>query len=199
MEKKTVKQVKKKRKKKNTKKNKILKRIAKIKKDLIKYKRNMCKKKKKKKTIKKGTTKDEELHLLSYKEYKGIDKVKVFFKNRKMVISDDMKKFKKKLKYGTLKDKVLIIIMLGLVALFSLGIIFCVYIIITAPEVSEKRLYKSNSTVLYDVNGNEFKRLGLENREKVSYEQLPQVLVDAIVATEDSRFFQHNGIDIARF
>ena len=41
MEKKTVKQVKKKRKKKNTKKNKILKRIAKIKKYLIKYKRNM--------------------------------------------------------------------------------------------------------------------------------------------------------------
>lgn len=199
MEKKTVKQVKKKRKKKNIKKNKILKRIAKIKKYLIKYKRNMCKKKKKKKAIKKRATKDVELHLLSYKEYKGIDKVKVFFKNRKMVISDDMKKFKKKLKYGTLKDKVLIIIMLGLVALFSLGIIFCVYIIITAPEVSEKRLYKSNSTVLYDVNGNEFKRLGLENREKVSYEQLPQVLVDAIVATEDSRFFQHNGIDIARF
>ena len=124
MEKKTVKQVKKKRKKKNTKKNKILKRIAKIKKYLIKYKRNMCKKKKKKKAIKKRATKDVELHLLSYKEYKGIDKVKVFFKNRKMVISDDMKKFKKKLKYGTLKDKVLIIIMLGLVALFSLGIIF---------------------------------------------------------------------------
>ena len=38
MEKKTVKQVKKKRKKKNTKKNKILKRIAKIKKDLINIK-----------------------------------------------------------------------------------------------------------------------------------------------------------------
>ena len=98
-----------------------------------------------------------------------------------------------------LKDKVLIIIMLGLVALFSLGIIFCVYIIITAPEVSEKRLYKSNSTVLYDVNGNEFKRLGLEKREKVTYDEIPEVLINAIIATEDSRFFQHNGIDIARF
>lgn len=197
MKKSNVKQVKKKRKRKNTIYKKIMKYIDKKYKSLIKYKRNICKKKKKKNS--KKTIKDEELHLLSYKEYKGLDKVKVFFKNRKMVISDDMKKFKKKLKYGTLKDKVLIIIMLALVALFSLGIIFCVYIIITAPEVSEKRLYKSNSTVLYDKNGVEFKRLGLENREKVSYEQLPQVLVDAIVATEDSRFFQHNGIDIARF
>ena len=35
--------------------------------------------------------------------------------------------------------------------------------------------------------------------ELVTYEELPQVLVDAIVATEDSRFFQHNGLDIARF
>lgn len=28
---------------------------------------------------------------------------------------------------------------------------------------------------------------------------MPQVLIDAIVATEDSRFFQHNGFDAARF
>lgn len=54
MEKKTVKQVKKKRKKKNTKKNKILKRIAKIKKYLIKYKRNMCKKEKEEKSYQKN-------------------------------------------------------------------------------------------------------------------------------------------------
>ena len=199
MKKADVKQVKKKRKKKKVKHPNIRKRIDKIRKKMIKYKRNICKKKKKKRKKTTKNIKETELHLLSYKEYKGLDKIKVFFKNRKMVIDDDMKKFKKKLKYGTLKDKVLIIIMLCLVALFSLGIIFCIYIIITAPEISENRLYKSNSTVLYDVNGNEFKRLGLENREKVNYEELPQVLVDAIVATEDSRFFQHNGIDIARF
>ena len=28
---------------------------------------------------------------------------------------------------------------------------------------------------------------------KVKYDELPDVLVDAIVATEDARFFQHNG------
>ena len=28
---------------------------------------------------------------------------------------------------------------------------------------------------------------------------MPEVLVDAIIATEDSRFFQHNGFDLPRF
>ena len=34
------------------------------------------------------------------------------------------------------------------------------------------------------------------NRERVSYDQLPQDLVNAFVAIEDERFWQHNGIDL---
>ena len=35
-------------------------------------------------------------------------------------------------------------------------------------------------------------------RENVTYEDLPQVLIDAVVAAEDSRFFEHNGFDLPR-
>ncbi|KAF2518933.1 PBP1A family penicillin-binding protein [Flavobacterium salilacus subsp. salilacus] len=35
----------------------------------------------------------------------------------------------------------------------------------------------------------------LENRTPVKYADLPQHLVDALVATEDERFFEHSGID----
>ena len=35
-------------------------------------------------------------------------------------------------------------------------------------------------------------------RENITYEDLPQVLVDAVVAAEDSRFFEHNGFDLPR-
>ena len=55
----------------------------------------------------------------------------------------------------------------------------------------EKDLNTKETTTLYDKDGNEFAKLGSEMREKVSYEELPEVLIDAIVATEDSRFFQH--------
>lgn len=40
-----------------------------------------------------------------------------------------------------------------------------------------------------DVNG---------KRENITYEDLPQVLIDAVVAAEDSRFFEHDGFDLPR-
>ncbi|UKI57501.1 MAG: transglycosylase domain-containing protein [Clostridium sp.] len=41
--------------------------------------------------------------------------------------------------------------------------------------------------------------IGSEKRQIVKYNELPEVLIDAIVATEDSRFFTHDGVDIYRF
>ena len=38
----------------------------------------------------------------------------------------------------------------------------------------------------------------IENRTFVSYDELPQHLVQATVATEDARFYSHSGIDIPR-
>lgn len=104
-----------------------------------------------------------------------------------------------KLRKYRIKNFILISLMiLGITGISSV-IAFFLYIIFTTPAFDEKKLYNKESTVLLDINGNEFARLGAENRELVTYEELPQVLVDAIVATEDSRFFQHNGLDIARF
>ena len=34
-----------------------------------------------------------------------------------------------------------------------------------------------------------------ENRTNVSYSQLPQYLIDALIATEDARFYEHKGVD----
>ena len=80
-----------------------------------------------------------------------------------------------------------------------LGMSFGVYIIMTAPKFTEEKLYNKDASILYLANGEEFAKIGDELREKVTYDQLSQSLIDAIIATEDSRFFQHSGVDLPRF
>ena len=48
---------------------------------------------------------------------------------------------------------------------------------------------------IYDNQGTEFGRYYTQNRVPVRYEDLNPYLVDALVATEDERFYRHSGID----
>ncbi len=180
-------------------KNFIINQYNRIKDIFISLKKKPRKKVKKVKKVKNYNDNIDELNKLHYRDYQGLTKIKVFFINRIRVMKFDMKRFGKKFKYGTIKDKLLILLMIFLILGFSLFIAFAAYIVITAPEISNERLYRSSSSEILDKDGNIIARLGLENREKIKYEDIPQVLIDAIVSAEDSRFFQHNGIDLARF
>ena len=107
---------------------------------------------------------------------------------------------KNKPKQKKVVNTILIIILsLGILVMLA-GIVFMIYIAISSnPKFDAEKLDSSEPTILYDANGEEFAKLGSEMRDKVTYDELPEVLVDAIVATEDSRFFQHNGFDAPRF
>lgn len=113
-------------------------------------------------------------------------------------------------KFKWFRDKCLwkkIVIVLLILAIFMILAFtaFCAYIVLTTDDFVPDKLSQSESTIMYDNKGNEFTTLGvmtddiLQKREKISYDEFPQVLVDALIATEDSRFFQHNGVDLARF
>lgn len=90
------------------------------------------------------------------------------------------------------------IIIIALICFIG-GIGFCYYIVKSAPEFNLEEMFEKEATRIFDADGNLFATLGTEQRQKVTYEELPQVLIDAIIATEDSRFFQHNGFDAPRF
>lgn len=124
-----------------------------------------------------------------------LKKPSTILKNTKKAISKKASKFKEK----TGKNFVLSLIMLIGIGIASIVILFGAYIVIFAPDFNTNRLYSKEASVLYDKNGEEITRIGVENRVLVTYHDLPQVLVDALIATEDSRFFQHNGFDAARF
>ena len=113
-------------------------------------------------------------------------------------------------KFKWFRDKCLwkkIVIVILILAIFMILAFtaFCAYIVLTTDDFVPDKLSQSESTIMYDNKGNEFTTLGimtddiLQKREKISYDEFPQVLVDALIATEDSRFFQHNGVDLARF
>jgi len=53
----------------------------------------------------------------------------------------------------------------------------------------------SPGAVILDTYGERFGRISPKNRKIVSLEELPLHLVDALVATEDERFFEHRGND----
>lgn len=81
----------------------------------------------------------------------------------------------------------------------SIGLLFALYIVLTSPDFVKQELYQKEPTILYDRNGQEFARVGAENSTVVTYDEIPEVVIDALIATEDSRFFQHNGLDLFRF
>src|SRR5690625_1679793 len=72
------------------------------------------------------------------------------------------------------------------------------YFIITAPKLDFDKLDVPYSSQFYNKDGELFADIGEEKRIKIQYEDLPDVLIDAVIATEDARFFKHAGIDLRR-
>lgn len=124
---------------------------------------------------------------------KKIEKKKNTKSNETMVKVKKKKKVKKVLKI--ILNIFLLLLLIGLIG----GIIFAIYVVTHAPDFNPENLYSTESSILYDRNGNQAGKLGVEKRKNVNYNDLPQVLIDAIIATEDSRFMQHNGFDLPRF
>jgi penicillin-binding protein 1A len=85
------------------------------------------------------------------------------------------------------------------IVILALFATFMFYVIVKAPNFKPENLYKKETTIIYDSQNQIVAKLGAEKREKITYNDLPQVLIDAIIATEDSRYYQHNGFDLPRF
>ena len=113
-------------------------------------------------------------------------------------ITTSKKKRKRKFRFRPFYWLTVLIVIFALCAFVAVGG-FCYYIVKGAPEFDVDKMFEKEATRIFDSKGTLIATLGAEQRQKVKYDELPQVLVDAIIATEDSRFFQHNGFDAPRF
>lgn len=72
------------------------------------------------------------------------------------------------------------------------------YYISSAPTLTEEALTTTTSSKIYDKNGGLIADLGSEKRSNAKTQEIPTDLVNAIVAIEDQRFFNHRGVDVIR-
>ncbi|WP_192873760.1 penicillin-binding protein PBP1A [Streptococcus suis] len=90
------------------------------------------------------------------------------------------------------------ILLASAIITFIAGAALAAYYIHTAPKLSEESLTATVSSKIYDKNGNLIADLGAEKRSNATIEEIPTDLVNAIVAIEDQRFFNHRGVDVIR-
>lgn len=109
----------------------------------------------------------------------------------------EQQKKSKKSKSGWFKRIVVACFIIGLAGLLFGGGLFAFYAS-SAPELDEESLKDPISSEFYDVNGDIFATIGSESRDYVNYEDIPKEMEAAILATEDVRFYKHNGIDFYR-
>src|SRR5438876_1199022 len=90
---------------------------------------------------------------------------------------------------------------LGLAAVLFIG--FAIYVSILASDLKSqaatfdlsKLEQMESASLILDRNDKIFGQIYVENRETVPYDQLPRDLVNAMVAVEDAKFYQHGGYD----
>lgn len=95
--------------------------------------------------------------------------------------------------------RLLIIFFLIILFLILAGTITVFAIIKNAPALNENELRNPVSSVIYDQNNRQATSLDTGiSRQYVSINQIPLVVQDAYISTEDTRFYQHFGIDPIR-
>ncbi len=93
-------------------------------------------------------------------------------------------------------------IVLSLIGLFVVGLLVGIgtfaYYVSSTPDIDETLLRDPISSKLYDKDGNLITEVGTEKRDYVTYDEIPELVIDSVLATEDARFFEHHGVDIRR-
>ncbi|KXB59031.1 transglycosylase domain-containing protein [Gemelliphila asaccharolytica] len=70
--------------------------------------------------------------------------------------------------------------------------------IFQAPAFDSSVLDNNNKTIVYDINEKEVAKLGNKIGENAEMSEVPELMQDAILATEDNRFFEHGAVDYKR-
>ncbi|MGQ7407853.1 penicillin-binding protein PBP1A [Streptococcus suis] len=88
--------------------------------------------------------------------------------------------------------------MIAFLTTVIIGGLVTLFLIFTAPKLTEDSLTATVSSKIYDKDGALIADLGAEKRSNATTAEIPTDLVNAIVAIEDQRYFSHRGVDVIR-
>lgn len=113
------------------------------------------------------------------------------------------RKKKKRISVGRIIGKIfLVLFTLCVIGVLTAGIFFKIFMtyvnttLVPTLDVTVEEMTLRLSSTIYDSYGNEMRTIySDENRELVDLDQIPDHLIDALVAIEDHRFWEHHGVD----
>jgi len=93
------------------------------------------------------------------------------------------------------------ILIFGTMAVFAVGI-YVGWVFLKAPNIETDNIYSQikQRSIVYDSKGKEIENLYFEegNRTIVDYDQIPENMVNAVIAIEDNKFWTHHGFNFIR-
>lgn len=95
--------------------------------------------------------------------------------------------------------KIIGFLLIAFIVLVLLGILLFAYYAWKAPAFTESKLQDPKPAEIYDKNGDLVKKLDNgARREHVELKDVPKNMRNAVLATEDNRFYDHGAIDYKR-
>ena len=88
--------------------------------------------------------------------------------------------------------------LLAISGFLTIGIIASLYLLaaLNLPDVSSMADYQPHAaSLIFDKDGETIGWSFTENRQLADLDEIPKLLINAFVAAEDARFFQHQGVD----
>ncbi|PEE96923.1 penicillin-binding protein, partial [Bacillus thuringiensis] len=104
------------------------------------------------------------------------------------------KKQKPKGKTSFFRKFLISCLLVGIVGLVT-GVATFFVMIKDAPKLEKAKLVNPLSSKIYDKDGKLIYEYGKEKRTNIMYGQIPKLVENAFLATEDARFYEHSGVD----